>query len=45
MYILLQIMSTVPSCLNNMQDEMEKGVMRYRNYNKKRKFLWLKDFK
>jgi len=55
MYILLKIMSTVLTCLNNMPDEMEKVIgyalsyhcpkKRDKNHTKKRKFLWLKDFK
>jgi len=40
MYILLKIMSTVPMCLKDMQDEIKK-VIGYA----KRKSLWLKDFK
>jgi hypothetical protein len=48
-------MSTVPTCLKDMQDEMEKVIgyaflyhcskKRDRNHTKKRKFLWLKDVK
>jgi len=54
MYIVLKIMSTVPTCLKDMQDEMEK-VIGYAFFTalkketgitqKKRKFLWLKDLK
>jgi hypothetical protein len=55
MYILLKIMSTVLMCLKDMPDEMEKVIWyaflyhcpekRDKDHKKKRKFLWLKDFK
>jgi len=45
MYILLKIMSTVLTSLKDRQDEMEKGVKRDSNHTKKRKSLWVADFK
>jgi len=42
MYILLKIMSTVPTCLKDMQDEMEKGIKRDRNHIKKEKIPLVK---
>jgi hypothetical protein len=44
MYILLNSMSTVPMCLKDMQDEMEKGIKRDMNHTKKTKIPLVKRF-
>jgi len=44
MYIVLKIMSTVPTCLKDMQDEMEGGIKRDMNYTKKAKIPLVKRF-
>jgi len=37
-------MSTVPTCLKDMQDEIEKGIKRDMNYTKKSKIPLVKRF-
>lgn len=44
MYILLNSMSTVPTRLKYMQDEMEKGIKRDMNHTKKAEIPLVKRF-